>query len=209
MAPGLPRVRYHELVLLALVAVTVLTLGWIIARDFRQSAEDASQLYGRLAEGLELIEELQFNTQEVRRILLYALHTSDANRQLQYAEQSRAADAHVQQLLEHPGTLGAQTRPGLALQTVKSDGVGTCWCETRSSASSSRAAWPRAWRATNSRARPRSTTFARPSRVCGPARGRGRSPGPAGQDPARTAPRCVSRCWWPAPCSRRRSASTW
>src|SRR5215212_7021438 len=91
-------VRRSELTLLAAVALTVLALGAIIARDLRQSAGDASQLYERLSRGLNLIDELQFNAQEVRRILLYALHTSDANLQLRYAEQSRDAGLHVQTL---------------------------------------------------------------------------------------------------------------
>jgi hypothetical protein len=89
------RVSRHVM-LLAVITVTVLGLGWVVGTDLRQSAQGASRLYDRLAQGLDLIHELQYNTQEVRRILLYALYTSDANLQLEYAEQSRAADARVQ-----------------------------------------------------------------------------------------------------------------
>ncbi len=96
----LSRVRNRELVLLTAIVVTAVTLGWFVARDFRHAAENAGQLYQRLANGLDLIDELQFNTQEVRRIVLYALHTSDANQQLAYAEQSREVDAYVQKLLD-------------------------------------------------------------------------------------------------------------
>jgi PAS domain S-box-containing protein len=105
------RVRGRELSLLAGVVVAVLALGWIVARDVRQSADDASQLYERLSHGLNLIDDLQFNAQEVRRILLYALHTSDANLQLQYAEQSRAAAAQVQTLIDSgAAVMPARTR---------------------------------------------------------------------------------------------------
>ena len=104
MARRLPHLEHRELALLAAIAILVLSLGWIGARDLRQSAEDASRLYERLSRSLDVVDELQFRTQEVRRIVLYALHTSNANLQLAYAEQSRAADAVVQQLLDRSVT---------------------------------------------------------------------------------------------------------
>jgi PAS domain S-box-containing protein len=101
----MPHARYRDLALLAVIAVTVLALGRVVARDVGQSAADTKQLYERLARRLELIDQLQFEMQEVRRIVLYALHTSDANRQLQYAEQSRSIDAGVERLLENRSAL--------------------------------------------------------------------------------------------------------
>lgn len=91
----------REFTLMIAVTIIVLALGTIVAYDLRQTAADANRLRERLSRGLELIDELQFTTQEVRRILLYALHTSDANRQLEYAEQSRRVDATVTRLLDH------------------------------------------------------------------------------------------------------------
>jgi PAS domain S-box-containing protein len=116
------REKYRELALLGVIAMVVLGLGRIVARDVGQSAGDAKQLYERLAGGLELIDALQFDMQEVRRIVLYALHTSDANRQLQYAEQSRAIDAGVERLLGNRSTLfsGEPTRQHL-------DAVTSAW----------------------------------------------------------------------------------
>jgi signal transduction histidine kinase/CheY-like chemotaxis protein len=92
--------RYWMFTLLAAATLTVVALGWVVARDFRQSAEAANQLYDRFGDGLDLIDNILFETGEVRRILLYALHTSDANRQLEYVDQSRAAEARVRRLLE-------------------------------------------------------------------------------------------------------------
>jgi PAS domain S-box-containing protein len=97
--------RYGEVAILAVVTVAVLVLGGIIARDVREFDGNARRLYDRLAQGLDLIDGLQYETQEVRRTLLYALHTSDANRQLAYAEQSRAAEARVARLLQDPNEL--------------------------------------------------------------------------------------------------------
>lgn len=114
------RIRHQELGLLAGVAITVLAFGVIVARDLRQSADDASHLHDRLSSGLNLINDLQFQMQEVRRILLYALHTSDANRQLDYAEQSRAADARVRALLNDRARLGDQPPVLQVVATVDS-----------------------------------------------------------------------------------------
>src|SRR3989440_4104337 len=91
--------RYWLFALLAAATLTVVALGWVVARDFRQSADAVSELYDRFGEGLDLIDNMLFETGEVRRILLYALHTSDANRQLEYVDQSRAAEGRVSQLL--------------------------------------------------------------------------------------------------------------
>src|SRR5919198_2771611 len=92
--------RYSMFALLAAATLTVVALGWVVAGDFRQSAEAANQLYDRFGEGLDLIDNILFETGEVRRILLYALHTSDANRQLEYVDQSRAAEVRVRRLIE-------------------------------------------------------------------------------------------------------------
>src|SRR5919202_4069603 len=101
MQPRRSLAAYWMFALLAAATLTVVALGWVVARDFRQSAEAANQLYGRFRAGLDLIDDMLFETEEVRRILLYALHTSDANRQLEYVDQSRAAEGRVRQLLEN------------------------------------------------------------------------------------------------------------
>ena len=104
--------RHRELVVLALIAAIVVSLGAVVARHLRQAAHDATLLYRRLADGLDLIDDLQFNIQETRRTLLYALHTSDANRQLEYAEQSRAAEQQVDRRLSDRSALTSASRAG-------------------------------------------------------------------------------------------------
>src|SRR3954466_6840764 len=91
--------------LLAAATLTVVALGWVVARDVRQSADAANQLSVRFGAGLDLINDVLFETEEVRRVLLYALHTLDANRQLDYVDQSHAAEAHVRRLLEDQSPL--------------------------------------------------------------------------------------------------------
>jgi signal transduction histidine kinase/CheY-like chemotaxis protein len=94
------RMRYDVIAVLATVTVVVLALGWIVARDLRQSVADTHRLYELFEEIDELTDDLLLESEDVRGILLYALHTDDSNRQLRYVEQSRAAEARVQKLLD-------------------------------------------------------------------------------------------------------------
>ncbi|HMF95762.1 MAG TPA: ATP-binding protein [Vicinamibacterales bacterium] len=113
---------YWMFALLGTATLTVVALGWVVARDFRQSAAAANQLYDRFGDGLDLIDDVLFETEEVRRILLYALHTSDANRQLDYVDQSRSAEARVRGLLENRSPILSTARTRAAR-----DSVSTAW----------------------------------------------------------------------------------
>jgi signal transduction histidine kinase/CheY-like chemotaxis protein len=109
---------YSMFALLAAATLTVVALGWVVARDFRQSAEAANKLYDRFGQGLDLIDDMLFETGEVRRILLYALHTSDANRQLAYVDQSRLAEGRVKRLLENRSPILSTERTRAARESV-------------------------------------------------------------------------------------------
>jgi hypothetical protein len=50
---------------------------------------------------LDLLNDLTYQTQEARRSMLYALTTADANLQVQYADESRAADGRVADMVDH------------------------------------------------------------------------------------------------------------
>src|SRR5436190_19941749 len=65
--------------------------------QLRSAARDSRRLSDNLVSGLDLIAGLQFDVQEARRRMLYALTTTDANLQVQYVDESRAADARIQQ----------------------------------------------------------------------------------------------------------------
>ena len=49
---------------------------------------------------MALIGELQYQTQEARRSMLYSLTTTDSNLQVDYATQSRAADERVAGMMQ-------------------------------------------------------------------------------------------------------------
>jgi signal transduction histidine kinase len=121
--------RYWMFALLAAATLTVVALGWVVARDFRQSVEAANQLHNRFAEGLDLMDDMLFETGEVRRILLYALHTSDANRQLEYVDQSRSAEGRVTRLLESRSPILSTDRTRTARKSVAA--AWTEYLETR------------------------------------------------------------------------------
>ena len=70
------RMRYDVIGVLGVITMIVLALGWIVARDLQQSAEDTHQLYQGFEEIDELTDDLLLESEEVRRILLYALHTT-------------------------------------------------------------------------------------------------------------------------------------
>jgi len=63
--------------------------------------QDSRRSYADAVRGLDLIGEIQYQAQEARRTLLYALATTDSNLQVDYADQSRGAEAQVAQRLEN------------------------------------------------------------------------------------------------------------
>jgi len=87
--------RYHALLLLFLVCCGVATIGAFAIRDLQTASREAQEVYAGSVHGLQRIGELQYDTQETRRATLYALTTSDSNLQVEYADQTRAADQHV------------------------------------------------------------------------------------------------------------------
>jgi signal transduction histidine kinase len=73
----------------------IAVIGAFVVRDLRTANLETREDYVRSVHGLERIGELQYDAQETRRATLYALTTSDSNLQVQYADQSRAADKRV------------------------------------------------------------------------------------------------------------------
>ena len=87
--------RYHASLWLFLVCCGVATIGAFAIRDLQSASRDAQEMYAGSVHGLQRIGELQYDTQETRRSTLYALTTTDSNLQVEYADQTRAADQRV------------------------------------------------------------------------------------------------------------------
>src|SRR2546426_362036 len=105
----------------ALIALIVVGVGAFILVDLRRAARETQDLYAGLARGLDLIGGLQYETQEARRAMLYALTTRDANLQVTYADESRAADARVARLIDDQARLVDSPASADALRRLGGD----------------------------------------------------------------------------------------
>src|SRR5215467_10494368 len=99
-ASTITRSGHFVTALLVAVGVGVLGVGLFLVRDLRVTNLQARDMYESSMAGLDLLNELQFLTQEARRSVLYALTTTDSNRQVEYADVSRAADAQVAAIID-------------------------------------------------------------------------------------------------------------
>ncbi len=91
-----------------LIGVIVLCVGLFVFHDLKRASREARQMYVGSVRGLDLIGELQYQIQEARRNVLYALTTTDSNLQIEYVDQSRAADAQVAAMMrEHMQLTGS------------------------------------------------------------------------------------------------------
>ena len=87
--------RYSSaLFLLLLVGLEAGVVRFVI-RDVRSANSEVERMYASSVLGLRRIGNLQYDAQETRRATLYALSTNDSNLQVEYATQSREADARV------------------------------------------------------------------------------------------------------------------
>src|SRR6266446_4497059 len=90
------------------VAVGAGCVALILFFALSRGQQDSRRSYAEAVRGLDLIGEFQYQAQEARRTLLYALATTDSNLQVDYADQSRGAEAQVAQRLENYRQLVAE-----------------------------------------------------------------------------------------------------
>ena len=88
--------RNYSLLLL-MVLLAEVGVGIFVLKDLRQSYVQVQKMYEGSVRGLRRIGELQYEAQETRRSILYALTTNDGNLQVSYADQTREADRLVTQ----------------------------------------------------------------------------------------------------------------
>lgn len=91
--------RHGSSIAFVLTCVAVVSVGGFLAHDLNRANSEAYQLSSGLLRGLNMMDELQYHTQEARRCMLYALTTSDADMQIEYADLSRASDTRVAELI--------------------------------------------------------------------------------------------------------------
>ena len=83
-----------------LIGATMVGVGVFVVKDIYEANQDVERMYAGSVRGLDLIGELQYQAQEARRSMQYALTTVDSNLQVDYATQSRNADATVSRIIE-------------------------------------------------------------------------------------------------------------
>ncbi len=91
--------RYSYTLIFLLLGLIVAAVGWYVVRDMLRASQQVEQMYAGAAQGLDLIGDLQFQTQEVRRLMLYSFTTRDPNLQVDYADQSHLAEERVTQII--------------------------------------------------------------------------------------------------------------
>jgi PAS domain S-box-containing protein len=100
--------RYSFGLAFVLIGLSVVGVGAFVVRDLIRANDEDQRMYKGLVHGLNLIGELQYQTQEARRSMLYALTTADTNEQIAYADKSKAADEKVAEMIsehmEHAAT---------------------------------------------------------------------------------------------------------
>lgn len=85
----------YSLVLLSIVLVIEGAVVLVVIQDLHNSYGAVVEIYERSVRGLWKMGELQYEAQESRRETMYALTTINSNLQVDYADQSRAAERHV------------------------------------------------------------------------------------------------------------------
>ena len=96
------RKRLGLYALFGCMCLLVLGVGALIELDLQRSAQEAQQVYERLSEGIEVVSNLQFETQETRRYLLMAQAETLPAQQQTSVDQSRRASSRVSRYLVRP-----------------------------------------------------------------------------------------------------------
>jgi signal transduction histidine kinase/DNA-binding response OmpR family regulator len=92
--------RYRYTLAFLLIGVVIAAAGCYVVSDLLLARGRVEQMYEDTVEGIEQHGNLQYQTQEVRRLMLSALWTENPNEQLEYAEQSDTAGKTVARLID-------------------------------------------------------------------------------------------------------------
>ncbi|MCA1568150.1 MAG: response regulator [Acidobacteria bacterium] len=91
--------RYRFTLVFLLIGIVVAGVGWYVVSDLLRAKRQVQQMYTGAVQGIDLIGDLLYSTQETRRTMLYALTTDDPNLQIVYADQSHEAGESIAQLI--------------------------------------------------------------------------------------------------------------
>ncbi len=109
---------------LGLLGVLVAGMVAFLVLDLHRVKQEVRGMYAGSIQGLDALGELQFQTQESRRCLLYALATTDSNLQVRYADQSRAAGDQATTGIQAAFEQARHTAEITTAQNIKQDWAG-------------------------------------------------------------------------------------
>lgn len=99
-------IQHRYSAVFVLIGVIAVGIGAFLVQDINTAMGEAEQIYDRSVRGLDIIGELQYQTQEARRNIEQALTTSDSLIQIEYVNMSSETDVEVDRILgEHNALL--------------------------------------------------------------------------------------------------------
>ena len=113
--------QYHFSGAFLLIGIVIIGMAAFLVQDIRSAMDEAELIYDRSVRGLDLIGELQYQTQEARRNVTYALTTEDDVFQMGYIDMSREADVQITKIIEEHRQLVSNPREVQASQTFERD----------------------------------------------------------------------------------------
>ncbi len=79
--------NYRTTIILILIGCGVTTAGVFVVRDVRIANRGVQDMYAGSVLGLRRISNMLYEAQEARRTTLYAMTSTDANLQIEYADE--------------------------------------------------------------------------------------------------------------------------
>jgi PAS domain S-box-containing protein len=113
--------RYSFTMIFLIIGAVMIGVGAFVVSDLYEANKDVEQMYDGSVRGLDLIGELQYQTQEARRSMQYALTTQDSNMQVDYVTQSRNADATVARIIDEQKMSSPSPALKRAIEQFESD----------------------------------------------------------------------------------------
>ena len=92
--------RHYLTLLFVVVGAIVLSVGGFLVEELEHGMRETQQMQDSTLSGLDLLTDLQYQTQEARRVMVYALTTVDSSLQSDYITKSDDANRIVSNLLD-------------------------------------------------------------------------------------------------------------
>jgi signal transduction histidine kinase/DNA-binding response OmpR family regulator len=100
------------------IGTVMIAVGWFVVSDILDANKQVHDMFERTADRSDKLSELQHYTEETRYLTLYAFTTTDANKQLDYLDKSRAAQNKVADRMEEVRLQANNSKEAKMLEAV-------------------------------------------------------------------------------------------